>query len=204
VSKINSIYEKTQKGRILSNGEVIGKSLKHFVERKDPVKRAERAEARRAKKQKVGAPLLSQDDFSDIEITYGRENMIAAQINAALARDKGCCTHIGSDGKRCGQDRWVDVHHIVSIADGGSNHPSNLTTLCSFHHDMVHQLNLPMEGAFNHLRSSQRPYSIHEETNWESKQLQRLQELWQNDRLTAIHKFEQRSFAETIRKAWNS
>jgi hypothetical protein len=163
-----------QKGRILSDGEAVGKSLKHFVERKDPVKRAERAEARRAKKQKVGAPLLSKDDFSDIEGTYGRENMTAAQINAAIARDKGGCTHIGSDGKRCCQDRWVDVHHIISVADGGSNHPSNLTTLCSFHHDMVHQLNLPIDGAFNLLRSPQRPYSIVEEPDWESAQLNRL------------------------------
>jgi len=49
------------------------------------------------------------------------------------ARDQGCrfpgCTHT----------RYVDAHHIHHWANGGETKPSNLVSLCHFHHRAVHE-----------------------------------------------------------------
>ncbi len=57
---------------------------------------------------------------------------IAPSMRAAvLARDRHRCT-------RCGATRFLEIHHVVPRAEGGSNRADNLTTLCSrchrFHH----------------------------------------------------------------------
>ncbi|MGE0634587.1 MAG: HNH endonuclease [Pseudobdellovibrionaceae bacterium] len=48
------------------------------------------------------------------------------------------CAHSDSDGKRCSQRRYLDVHHIVQASQGGGDELENLTLLCSGHHKMIH------------------------------------------------------------------
>lgn len=41
------------------------------------------------------------------------------------------------DGRRCtfcGTTKGLEVHHIVPVAKGGTNDPSNLITVCRAHH----------------------------------------------------------------------
>jgi hypothetical protein len=49
-------------------------------------------------------------------------------------RDGGCCRFPG-----CGSRRWLQVHHIVSWADGGPTDLDNLILICGFHHRFVHE-----------------------------------------------------------------
>jgi Domain of unknown function (DUF222)/HNH endonuclease len=49
------------------------------------------------------------------------------------ARDRGCRF------PGCTNTRWIDVHHIHHWANGGETKPSNLISLCRFHHRMVHE-----------------------------------------------------------------
>jgi hypothetical protein len=49
------------------------------------------------------------------------------------ARDRGCRL------PGCANDRYVDAHHIQHWADGGETKPSNLVSLCRFHHREVHE-----------------------------------------------------------------
>jgi len=49
-------------------------------------------------------------------------------------RDDAHCQFPG-----CSEHRYTDVHHIVHRAVGGPNEASNLTTLCWFHHRLVHE-----------------------------------------------------------------
>jgi hypothetical protein len=92
------------------------------IDKKDPVKKAERAAKR---KKKLCAPRET-------------DKPTAEQLNIVNLRDQGRCTHLDENGKRCNSDRWTETHHIIKRSEGGSNEPENLTTLCSFHHDMVH------------------------------------------------------------------
>jgi hypothetical protein len=49
------------------------------------------------------------------------------------ARDQGCRF------PGCANDRYVDAHHIRHWAEGGETKPSNLVSLCRFHHRAVHE-----------------------------------------------------------------
>jgi 5-methylcytosine-specific restriction endonuclease McrA len=51
-----------------------------------------------------------------------------------LARDKHSCQAPG-----CGRTRFLEVHHIVSRQQGGSNQPDNLVTLCASCHRLWHE-----------------------------------------------------------------
>ncbi|MGE0527944.1 MAG: HNH endonuclease, partial [Bdellovibrionales bacterium] len=88
----------------------------------------------------------------------GRLRVTVAQREATLARDGGRCTHVDAQGRRCSEDKWLDVHHIRPVSAGGGHHLDNLTTLCRHHHDLVHQFSLPIEGQVSWLRAPQVGY----------------------------------------------
>lgn len=52
---------------------------------------------------------------------------------AVLERDKRCC-------RKCGRREYLDVHHIAARADGGSDDPENLITLCRVCHMEWHMV----------------------------------------------------------------
>jgi hypothetical protein len=118
--------------------------IEFYLERKDPVRKAERAKSLEERKQQ-----RQRQKFSP-----GRKRtpLTAAQQHTVHRRDRGQCAFLGPDGKRCGDDRWTEIHHVIPVHLGGTNDPDNLTTLCSFHHDLVHQLTLPLEGQVTWLR----------------------------------------------------
>lgn len=49
-------------------------------------------------------------------------------------RDGGVCQHPG-----CRNTRWLQVHHIISWAQGGGTDLDNLILLCGAHHRFVHE-----------------------------------------------------------------
>ena len=101
----------------LSNA--VNVSALQYVDRKDPVKKAERTAS---------------------EFCPGRTgDMNAAETHAVNLRDQGRCNHRDQNGKRCNSDRWVEIHHIIPREHGGTNDLENLTTLCGFHHRQHHR-----------------------------------------------------------------
>jgi 5-methylcytosine-specific restriction endonuclease McrA len=120
-------------------GEVIGLCAEEYLFKHDPVRKAERSKRR-------------AQTFRNTEKPSGRVPLTALQKHEVFRRDQGRCTHIGLDGTRCNSERFIDLHHIFRVADGGTNNPSNLTTLCSFHHDLVHQLSLAIDGQVSWIR----------------------------------------------------
>lgn len=89
-----------------------------------------------------------------------RVPLTAEQKHQVNHRDKGQCTFVDQHGKRCENKRWVHIHHIRHVQDGGTNDPDNLTTLCAYHHDLTHQLTLPIEGQITWLREPIAPYGV--------------------------------------------
>jgi hypothetical protein len=86
-----------------------------------------------------------------------RTRSIPPALRRALnARDRGCrfpgCTHT----------RYVDAHHVQHWAHGGETKPSNLVTLCRFHHRKVHEGGIVMQvlddGAFRFIRPDGRAF----------------------------------------------
>jgi Domain of unknown function (DUF222) len=75
------------------------------------------------------------EDENGEPLNVGRKTRtISSPLRRFLkARDKGC-RFAG-----CTNTRHVDAHHIHHWANGGETKPSNLVSLCSFHHRKVHE-----------------------------------------------------------------
>jgi 5-methylcytosine-specific restriction endonuclease McrA len=148
----------------VSKEEALEAALELFIEKKDPVMRANRVHKKESKNtaQKNSAAVVKSDSVAtqtqkqqflgtvkpppqERAGNARRKPLTAAEKNKVLARDRGCCQYVNQRGERCGQDYYSEIHHKIKVADGGTNEPNNLVTLCWFHHDIVHQLELPIE-----------------------------------------------------------
>lgn len=120
ISISTKLFEKFKRAQAVEKTgtleETLQRLLDFHLERKDPVKKAEKLIER------VDKPVLRQ----------------VAVRHRVRARDQGTCTFVDSKGRRCGNQRHVEIHHIVPRSMGGLDTESNLTTLCSAHHRLTH------------------------------------------------------------------
>ncbi|HEY4365699.1 MAG TPA: DUF222 domain-containing protein [Steroidobacteraceae bacterium] len=81
----------------------------------------------------AGRNSASNSDPDPLNVGRRTRTIPSALRRALNARDRGCrfpgCTHT----------RYVDAHHIHHWAHGGETKPSNLVSLCRFHHRKVHE-----------------------------------------------------------------
>lgn len=77
--------------------------------------------------------VLCGDDEVAVGIGRADRNIPPSLRRAMLARDGGC-TFPG-----CGTKRFVDGHHVWHWEDGGPTNLDNLTTVCHFHHKLLHE-----------------------------------------------------------------
>jgi len=141
-------------GQVGSFEAMLEKLADYYIEREDPVKKAERALAKRvaaaaAESGSANSERSEQTESDRSESVRAksharsrpnkRKPLTAHQIHTVNARDGRRCTFIDAHGNRCPNERWLHVHHVQSVARGGTNTPENLITLCSRHHQLVHQ-----------------------------------------------------------------
>ena len=115
--------------------EVLHKALETLLEKIDPVRKADRA----MKKRNSAA---AESNFPETFVSAKLANHVpfnAKTYHEVNSRDRGQCQKILADRKKCCSSRWVEIHHVIDRALGGSNHPSNLVTLCSAHHRIHHR-----------------------------------------------------------------
>ena len=84
--------------------------------------------------------VLTENEHGE-PLNVGRKTRtISAPLRRALkARDKGCRF------PGCANSRYMDSHHIDHWANGGETKPSNLVSLCRFHHRAVHEGGIRIE-----------------------------------------------------------
>jgi hypothetical protein len=96
--------------------------------------------------------LVENEDGEPLNV--GRKTRtISAPLRRALnARDKGCRF------PGCANTRYIDAHHVEHWANGGETKPSNLVSLCRFHHRAVHEDGIRIEilddGAFRFVKKN--------------------------------------------------
>ena len=87
------------------------------------------------------ADLLTCD--ATIQTQSGTRSAIPAATRRKVeARDGRKCTFPG-----CEKDVFLDCHHIVHRANGGSNDASNLQLVCWIHHALIHKGGWSLRGA---------------------------------------------------------
>jgi len=65
--------------------------------------------------------------------------LTAAMKRERLREDAGRCQAKDPHGNLCGQEQWLDIHHIRPVSEGGSHEFGNLITLCKDHHRLQHR-----------------------------------------------------------------
>lgn len=110
-------------GRAASLEEVIAWAVSECREKHDP----ERKLARRR---------ISSGNSSP---QPGSHAIPASVKHEVVLRQGFQCTHLGTDGRRCHERRWLHFHHLREVANGGLNTPENLRLLCSAHHRLWHR-----------------------------------------------------------------
>jgi hypothetical protein len=152
-------------GRKVSMEETLVHLAREFNKRKDPVEKAERAQERvkqtvpRAAEPKKpeqarepGKAPKAQNEHAINQVKNQAEILCpginsapnprlkpAVVYHAVNLRDKGPCQAKMPNGKICGDAKWVDVHHVIEVANGGLTTPQNLVTFCKGHHRMWHR-----------------------------------------------------------------
>ena len=116
-------------GRSANLAETQKLLLESYLDRNDPVRKADRA------KNRPPVP-----DGSETDRDGSSSSVIPAAVaNSVRRRDRGCCQAKMPDGSICRSRKWVHFHHIVARANGGLHSLDNIITLCSAHHRLWHE-----------------------------------------------------------------
>jgi len=145
--KLNRLRDilSSKKGVDCSLPDVLNFALESALEKHDPIRKAERAKERYQKlKRKEIKPETKKETSSSATcpgtgLTKTRKPLPREIVHKLHVRDRGRCTYVSSEGKRCKATRWLHFHHILAIARGGKDVLENITTLCSSHHRLVHE-----------------------------------------------------------------
>ena len=115
----------------------------HYLEKKDPVKKAQRQKTRgRLKSSVLDVENNAPTSVSGRQVGKSKKkkrNPIPAKIKHQVQlRDKGYCSYRDKSGRRCRSQRYLEVHHKVPVVQGGGDELDNLQLLCSGHHKVIH------------------------------------------------------------------
>lgn len=111
----------------MSFADVLDVLVTEFLDRRSPMVRKERREAKRKRDQKVHTPTGGSESAR-------RSRRIPAAVRDEVhTRDGGQCTFVARDGARCGARRGLEIDHVIPFAAGGMHDPSNLRLLCAAH-----------------------------------------------------------------------
>lgn len=109
------------------------------LDKLDPVRKADRAQKRKTKGTAPESAVNTEPPTPDnVDPQVGRQKVATSIEHARNLRDRGQCTVIAGNGQRCPNKRWTEGHHIVEVANGGTNDLTNLTTVCEAHHRAIH------------------------------------------------------------------
>jgi len=70
---------------------------------------------------------------------FGRGPIPAKIKHQVFLRDGGRCQYRGTSGEVCGERKFVQIHHLEPLWQGGGDGVDNLLSLCHPHHDYFHR-----------------------------------------------------------------
>jgi 5-methylcytosine-specific restriction endonuclease McrA len=82
-----------------------------------------------------------------------------AVVREVHRRDAGQCTFVSSEGKRCCERGFLELHHRVPYANGGAPTAENLTLVCRVHNALFAERDFGvgfMRSKLLHARGSSR------------------------------------------------
>jgi len=131
LKRLQEIYSQ-KKQRFVSLAEVIALIAEKTFERVAPEKKLELVRPSKA---------ISSRKLSESKPILPQRVPIPQRIKLQkLNEAQNQCTYQSSDGRRCPQRLWLELHHLKPVSQGGGNKIENLKLLCSSHHRNFHQV----------------------------------------------------------------
>lgn len=114
------------------------KMTDEFLERHDPLRKAERA-----KERKPNSPCSTPQEDGNLsrDRRTPRPPLPAALVHEINLRDKRKCQARKPDGSICGSEHHLEFHHIQPVSKNGPDTLENLITLCGQCHRRWHEQN---------------------------------------------------------------
>ena len=128
----------THSGRQPSDAEVLKEAASALLDKRDPLRKAERAEKRRS----AATNQQSRTEESQADMKTDQRPIIkntqrlpipAATKQSVWLRDKGQCTFTGRNGQRCEARAMLELDHIDMKCRGGADTIENLRLRCRYH-----------------------------------------------------------------------
>jgi hypothetical protein len=172
-------------GHVPSLPEIMVKALGDLLDRRDPLRKAERAAARKEKADAaspgkevtqvmdvvgdIPSPGKGSDDVESDQAgraspgkearTY-RPTVPAAIRHAVWLRDGGRCTWQRPDGSRCNERSMLELDHIKMWCRGGEHELDNLTLRCRRHNQFAADQELGAEFMSGARSSNRNVYPV--------------------------------------------
>jgi hypothetical protein len=112
---------------------------KSVLEKEAPERRLERAEKRKSR----SLSTVSLRKLSEAKPLLPKRIPISQKIKLQKLKEaQNQCSYTSSDGRRCPQRLWLELHHKKPVSIGGGNEKENLLYLCGSHHRNLHLGNI--------------------------------------------------------------
>lgn len=129
-SRVQSIAAR-RAGRHVDLSDLFGVLCDTYLERHDPVQRAQRSEKRRRKTAAPPRPGKGQE-------RPARARHLPQPVrDAVIRRDGGRCTFVDSTGRRCTETIDLEIDHVKPFALGGEHEMANLRVMCAAHNRLM-------------------------------------------------------------------
>ncbi len=130
-------------GKAASLEQTLEVLAEFYLKHKDPVVKAKRVVAKKGlSPSEASAPARKSQERSVVPpaASIKRTEVPAPIAHSVRLRDQGRCQFKRQEkGSVCGETRWVELHHLKPVAQGGEHSLQNLVTLCKNHHAGIHQ-----------------------------------------------------------------
>jgi hypothetical protein len=138
-------------GKPASLEETLEVLTEFYLKHKDPVVKARRVMAKKglssSSKASASAKIAQAKETAaapapvPVPDPNKRTEVPAPIAHSVRLRDEGKCQYKRhSQTAICGETRWVELHHLKPVSQGGEHSLQNLVTLCKNHHAGIHQL----------------------------------------------------------------
>jgi hypothetical protein len=134
------------RGKAVSLEETLREAVSFYLHHKDPLEKARRVIAKKGfeslNKLFTGTvPACTPNPTAPPGQPGSRPKRAPipkATEHEVRLRDLNQCQAPSPGGGVCGERRWIDLHHLKPVSQGGTNAPENLVILCRAHHRLKH------------------------------------------------------------------
>lgn len=114
-----------------------------YIKKEDPVERAKRI---LSKKEKTHKPTQLVPGRVGVDNSRKLRKPLPARLKHLVhLRDQGKCQfekfrHKDLRAHTCNERKWIEIHHVKPLSEGGKDSLDNLISLCNSHHKMIHEI----------------------------------------------------------------